>query len=211
MNVKKQFIEGLITQNPVLVQLLGMCPMLAITTSMFNGLGMGLSVMIILTCSNVVISLLRKIIPNKVRIACYIVVIASFVTIVDLLLKAYVPALSASLGLFIPLIVVNCIILGRAEGFASKNGVVSSALDGIFQGFGNMVALTIMCIIREFLGAGTFGGGILNGGDGIQILSSDVAALGMILPVGGFLTLGVFIAVVQYFMNKPKKNKEVAK
>jgi electron transport complex protein RnfE len=211
MNVKKQFIEGLITQNPVLVQLLGMCPMLAITTSMFNGLGMGLSVMIILTCSNVVISLLRKIIPNKVRIACYIVVIASFVTIVDLLLKAYVPALSASLGLFIPLIVVNCIILGRAEGFASKNGVVASALDGIFQGFGNMVALTIMCIIREFLGAGTFGGGILNGGDGIQILSSDVAALGMILPVGGFLTLGVFIAVVQYFMNKPKKNKEVAK
>jgi electron transport complex protein RnfE len=211
MNVKKQFIEGLITQNPVLVQLLGMCPMLAITTSMFNGLGMGLSVMIILTCSNVVISILRKIIPNKVRIACYIVVIASFVTIVDLLLKAYVPALSASLGLFIPLIVVNCIILGRAEGFASKNGVVASALDGIFQGFGNMVALTIMCIIREFLGAGTFGGGILNGGDGIQILSSDVAALGMILPVGGFLTLGVFIAVVQYFMNKPKKNKEVAK
>jgi electron transport complex protein RnfE len=211
MNVKKQFIEGLITQNPVLVQLLGMCPMLAITTSMFNGLGMGLSVMIILTCSNVVISLLRKIIPNKVRIACYIVVIASFVTIVDLLLKAYVPALSASLGLFIPLIVVNCIILGRAEGFASKNGVVASALDGIFQGFGNMVALTIMCIIREFLGAGTFGGGILNGGDGIQILSSDVAALGMILPVGGFLTLGCFIAVVQYFMNKPKKNKEVAK
>ena len=179
MNVKKQFFEGLITQNPVLVQLLGMCPILAITTSMFNGLGMGLSVMIILTCSNVVISALRKIIPSKVRIACYIV--------------------------------VNCIILGRAEGYASKNGIAGSALDGIFQGFGNMVALTIMCIIREFFGAGTFGGGILNGGKGIQIIPADAAALGMILPVGGFLTLGIFIAVVQYFMNKPKKNKEVAK
>lgn len=211
MNVKKQFIDGLITQNPVLVQLLGMCPMLAITTSMFNGLGMGLAVMVILTCSNVVISALRKIIPSKVRIACYIVVIAGFVTMVDLLLKAFVPALSKSLGLFIPLIVVNCIILGRAEGFASKNGIAASALDGIFQGFGNMVALTIMCIIREFLGAGTFGSGVLNGGAGYQILPESVAALGMILPVGGFLTLGCVIAVVQYFMNKPKKTKEVAK
>ena len=211
MNVKKQFIDGLITQNPVLVQLLGMCPMLAITTSMFNGLGMGLAVMVILTCSNIVISALRKIIPSKVRIACYIVVIAGFVTMVDLLLKAFVPALSKSLGLFIPLIVVNCIILGRAEGFASKNGIAASALDGIFQGFGNMVALTIMCIIREFLGAGTFGGGLLNGGAGYQILPESVAALGMILPVGGFLTLGCVIAAVQYFMNKPKKTKEVAK
>ena len=211
MNVKKQFIDGLITQNPVLVQLLGMCPMLAITTSMFNGLGMGLAVMVILTCSNVVISALRKIIPSKVRIACYIVVIAGFVTMVDLLLKAFVPALSKSLGLFIPLIVVNCIILGRAEGFASKNGIAASALDGIFQGFGNMVALTIMCIIREFLGAGTFGSGVLNGGAGYQILPESVAALGMILPVGGFLTLGCVIAAVQYFMNRPKKTKEVAK
>ncbi len=211
MNVKKQFFEGLITQNPALVQLLGMCPLLAITTSMFNGIGMGLSVMIILTCSNVVISALRKIIPNKVRIACYIVVIAGFVTMVDLLLKAFVPALSSSLGLFIPLIVVNCIILGRAEGFASKSGVGASALDGIFQGFGNMVALTIMSVIREFLGAGTFGGGLLNGGAGYQILPSNVAALGMVLPVGGFLTLGFVIAAVQYFMNKPKKSKEVAK
>ena len=211
MNVKKQFWDGLITQNPVLVQLLGMCPTLAITTSLFNGLGMGLSVLIILTCANVVISALRKIIPNKVRIACFIVVISSFVTMVDLLLKAFVPALSKSLGLFIPLIVVNCIILGRAEGFASKNGIGAAALDGIFQGFGNMVALTIMCVIREFLGAGTFGGGLLNGGKGIQILPPDTVALGMILPVGGFLTLGVGIAAVQYFINKPKNTKEVAK
>lgn len=210
MNVKKQFWEGLITQNPVFVQLLGMCPMLAITTSMFNGIGMGLSVMVILTCSNVVISLLRNVIPNKVRIACYIVVIASFVTIVDLILKAYVPALSASLGLFIPLIVVNCIILGRAEGFASKNSVAASALDGVFQGFGNMVALTVMCIVRELLGAGTFGAGLLNGGAGFRILSENVVALGMVLPVGGFLTLGFLIAAMQYFLNKPKK-KEVAK
>ena len=211
MNVKKQFFEGLITQNPALVQLLGMCPMLAITTSMFNGIGMGVAVIVILTCSNVVISALRKIIPSKVRIACYIVVIAGFVTMVDLLLKAFIPALSKSLGLFIPLIVVNCIILGRAEGFASKNGIGASALDGIFQGFGNMVALTIMCIIREFLGAGTFGGGLLNGGAGFQILPENVVALGMILPVGGFLTLGIVIAAVQYFMSKPKKSKEVAK
>ena len=211
MNVKKQFFEGLITQNPALVQLLGMCPLLAITTSMFNGIGTGAAVIIILTCSNVVISALRKIIPGKVRIACYIVVIAGFVTMVDLLLKAFIPALSKSLGLFIPLIVVNCIILGRAEGFASKNGIGASALDGIFQGFGNMCALTLMCIIREFLGAGTFGGGLLNGGAGFQILPENVVALGMILPVGGFLTLGVVIAAVQYFMNKPKKTKEVAK
>ncbi len=211
MNVKKQFFEGLITQNPALVQLLGMCPLLAITTSMFNGIGMGVAVIVILTCSNIVISALRKIIPGKVRIACYIVVIAGFVTMVDLLLKAFIPALSKSLGLFIPLIVVNCIILGRAEGFASKNGIGASALDGIFQGFGNMCALTLMCIIREFLGAGTFGGGLLNNGNGFQILPQDVVALGMILPVGGFLTLGVVIAAVQYFMSKPKKSKEVAK
>ena len=210
MNIKGQFLDGLIRQNPALVQLLGMCPLLAITTSMFNGLGMGLSVMIILTASNVVISALRKIIPNKVRIACFIVVIAGFVTMVDLLLKAFVPALSKSLGLFIPLIVVNCIILGRAEGYASKNGIGGSFFDGIFQGFGNMVALTIMSVIHEFLGAGTFGGGLLNGGKGIQILPPDTVALGMILPVGGFLTLGFVIAAVQYFMNKPKKNKEVA-
>lgn len=211
MNVKKQFSEGLITQNPALVQLLGMCPLLAITTSLFNGLGMGVMVIAVLTCSNIVISALRKIIPSKVRIACYIVVIAGFVTMVDLLIKGFVPSLSSSLGLFIPLIVVNCVVLGRAEGFASKNSIGASALDGIFQGIGYTVALVIMCVIREFLGAGTFGAGLLNGGAGFQILPSNVVALGMVLPVGGFLTLGIVIAVVQYFMSKPKKNKEVAK
>ena len=136
MDIKKQFNEGLLTKNPVTVQLLGMCSVLAITTSLFNGLGMGLSVTIILTCSNILISLLRKVIPSQIRIAAYIVIIAGFVTVVDLLLKAFLPALSESLGMFIPLIVVNCIILGRAEAFASKNGVLASAVDGLCQGFG---------------------------------------------------------------------------
>ena len=211
MNFKKQLKDGLVTQNPALVQLIGMCPLLAITTSLFNGIGMGIAVVLILTCSNIVIAALRKIIPNKVRIACYIVVIAGFVTMVDLLVQGFVPALSASLGLFIPLIVVNCIILGRAEAFSSKNSIGASALDGIFQGIGYMIVLIIMSVVREFLGNGTFGGGILNGGDGIRIIPESGAALGMILPVGGFLTRGVVIAVAQYLMNRPKKNKEVAK
>ena len=210
MNVKKQFFDGLINQNPSLVQLLGMCSTLAITTSMFNGLGMGLAVTIILTCSNVVISALRKIIPNKVRIACYIVVIAGFVTCVDLLIQAFVPALSESLGVFIPLIVVNCIILGRAESFSYKNGVAASFWDGIFQGFGYTVVLMVMCIIREFLGAGTFGV-ILNGGDGIQILPEQFPIGMLTLPVGGFLVLGCLIALMQWALSRPKKNKEESK
>lgn len=213
MNVKKQLMDGLVHQNPVTVQLLGMCSVLAITTTLFNGIGMGLSVLVILTCANVVISLMRKIIPSKVRIACYIVVIAGFVTIVELVLKAYLPDLSDSLGLFIPLIVVNCIILGRAEGFASKNGVAASALDGVFQGLGYTWVLVVMCIIREFLGNGTFGTGVF-GPDGIRILPEGIPALGMILPVGGFLTMAVLIAAMQYLLNRPKKDKtkeEVAK
>ena len=211
MNLKKQFMEGLLTQNPVLVQVLGMCSTMAITTSFFNGLGMGVAVLVILTLSNVIISLIRKIVPDKIRIAMFIVVIAGFVTMVDLFLQAFVPALAESLGVFIPLIVVNCIILGRAESFSYKNGVAASFFDGIFQGIGYTVVLLAMCIIREFLGAGTFGGGLLNGGAGFQILPENVVALGMILPVGGFLTLGIVIAAVQYFMSKPKKSKEVAK
>ena len=208
MNFGKQLKEGLITQNPVLVQVLGMCSTMAITTSFFNGLGMGVSVLIILTLSNIFISLLRKIIPNEVRIACYIVVIAGFVTCVDLLLKAFVPALSSSLGVFIPLIVVNCIILGRAEGFASKNGVGASAVDGICQGIGYTLVLIVMCVFREFFGAGTFGGGILNGGDGIQILPEQFPIGMLTLPVGGFLTLGCLIAVMQWALAKSEKKKE---
>ena len=209
MDIKKQLRDGLLTQNPVLVQLLGMCSTMAITTTLFNGIGMGLCVTIILICSNVVISLLRKVIPSKSRIAAYVVVIAGFVTIVDLLMQAYLPSLSESLGIFIPLIVVNCIILGRAEAFASKNSVAASALDGVFQGLGYTIVLVIMCVVREFLGSGTFGGGILGvDGAGIRILPEQFPAMMMILPVGGFLTLGVLIAVVQYFLNKSKKGAD---
>ena len=212
MNVKKQFLEGLLTKNPVLVQLLGMCSTLAITTNLFNGLGMGISVTIILICSNVLISALRNVIPSQIRIAAYIVIIAGFVTIVDLLLQAYLPDLAASLGVFIPLIVVNCIILGRAEAFASKNRVWASFLDGLFQGIGYTAALVVMCVIREFLGAGTFGGGILCGGEGIRIIPEGYPAMQMIMPVGGFLTLGFIIAGFQWLMKRmAAKNKEGAK
>ena len=212
MNLKKQFVEGLLTQNPVLVQVLGMCSTMAITTSFFNGLGMGLAVTVILTLSNVIIAAIRKIIPDKIRIAMFIVVIAGFVTCVDLLIQAFVPALSSSLGVFIPLIVVNCIILGRAEAFSYKNGIGASFFDGIFQGIGYTLVLLVMCIIREFLGAGTFGGGIM-GPDlkGIQILPSQFPAGMLTLPVGGFLVLGCLIALMQWALARPKKNKEESK
>ncbi|MBR3059350.1 MAG: electron transport complex subunit E [Oscillospiraceae bacterium] len=209
MNVKKQFREGLLTNNPVLVQLLGMCSTMAITTTLFNGIGMGVSVIVILTCSNIVISLLRRIIPSTIRIACYIVVVAGFVTIVDLLMQAFLPSLSESLGVFIPLIVVNCIILARAEAFASKNGVAASALDGIFQGVGYTLVLIVMCVIREFLGSGTFGGGLLGPeGAGIRILPEGTAATFLVLPVGGFLTLGCLIALMQYLLRKSEERKK---
>ena len=209
MNFKKQLKEGLLTDNPVLSQLLGMCSTMAITTTLFNGIGMGLSVTIILICSNVVISLLRKVIPDKIRIAAYIVIIAGFVTMVDLLLKAFLPALSDSLGVFIPLIVVNCIILGRAESYASKNGILASAVDGLTQGIGYTAALVIMCIIRELLGSGTFGKGVF-GADGIRILPAQYPALMIILPVGGFLTLGCLIALTQW-VNRKLAAREAAK
>ena len=209
MNVKKQFREGLLTNNPVLVQLLGMCSTMAITTTLFNGIGMGVSVIVILTCSNIVISLLRKIIPSTIRIACYIVVVAGFVTIVDLLMQAFLPSLSESLGVFIPLIVVNCIILARAEAFASRNGVAASALDGIFQGVGYTLVLIVMCVIREFLGSGTFGGGLLGpDGAGIRILPEGTAATFLVLPVGGFLTLGCLIALMQYLLRRSEEKKK---
>lgn len=214
MNFKKQLKEGLLTKNPVLVQLLGMCSTLAITTSLFNGIGMGLAVTVILTCSNILISALRKVIPGEIRIASYIVIIAGFVTIVDLLLQAFLTELAESLGVFIPLIVVNCIILGRAEGFASKNGVLASAVDGLCQGIGYTTALVIVCIIREFLGSGTFGGGLLNGGEGIRILPEGTPAMLVVMPVGGFLVLGCVIAASQWLMKRleiKNKKKEAAK
>ena len=214
MNFKKQFTEGLLTKNPVTVQLLGMCSTLAITTSLFNGLGMGAAVTIITICSNVLISALRKVIPNQIRIAAYITIIAGFVTVVDLFLQAFIPDLAASLGVFIPLIVVNCMVLGRAEAFASKNGVLASAVDGLCQGIGYTVALVITCIIRELLGSGTFGGGLLNNGEGIRIIPEGIPAMQIVMPVGGFLVLGFVIAGSQYLMKKRetrKKDKEAAK
>jgi len=209
MNFKKQFNEGLLTKNPVTVQLLGMCSTLAITTSLFNGIGMGLAVTIITICSNVLISALRKVIPNQIRIAAYITIIAGFVTVVDLLLQAFIPALSESLGVFIPLIVVNCMVLGRAEAFASKNGVLASAVDGLCQGIGYTVALVITCVIRELLGSGTFGGGLLGpGGAGITIIPQPFPAMQLVMPVGGFIVLGFVIAGSQALMkNLEKKNK----
>ena len=221
MNIKKQFSEGLITNNPVLVQQIGMCATMAITTTLFNGVGMGLSVLIILTCCNVVISAIRKIIPGEIRLAIFVVVIAGFVTIVDMLLKAFVPALSEALGVFIPLIVVNCIIIGRAEAFCQKMPVKDSFFDGIFQGLGYTVVLILMCVFREFVGSGKFGGGLIditNGfrftldgtGSGIQIFPSEYGAGIMNLPFGGFITLGLLIAVMQYALKKSAKKKALA-
>ena len=210
MNIGKMFKEGLLTKNPVFVQLLGMCSTLAITTSLFNGIGMGVSVTIILICSNVLISALRKVIPSQIRIAAYITIIAGFVTVVDLLMQAFLPDLSESLGVFIPLIVVNCMILGRAEALASKNGVLASALDGLFQGVGYTVALVVVCVIRELMGAGTCGGGLLNGGEGIRIIPECYPAMQMVMPVGGFLTLGFVIAGFQWLM-KQIRAKEAKK
>lgn len=214
MNFPKQLKDGILTKNPVLVQMLGMCSTLAISTSLFNGLGMGVAVTIITICSNILISALRKVIPSQVRIAAYITIIAGFVTIVDMLLKAFIPALSESLGVFIPLIVVNCIVLGRAEGFASKHGVLESAADGLCQGIGYTTALVLICVIRELLGAGTFGGGLLNGGEGIRIIPEGYPAMHIIMPVGGFMVMGFVLAGSQWLtkrMERNQKKKEAAK
>ena len=210
MNLGKQFKDGMLTQNPVLVQVLGMCSTMAITTSFFNGIGMGVAVTIILTLSNMIIAAMRKITPDKIRIAMFIVVIAGFVTCVDLSIQAFLPDLANSLGVFIPLIVVNCIILGRAEAFSYKNGVVASMFDGIFQGIGYTWVLLAMCIIREFLGKGAFGGGVL-GANGVQIFPSDFGVGMLTLPVGGFLVLAALIAAMQWALARPKKDKEESK
>ena len=198
MNFGKQFKEGLLTNNPVTVQLLGMCSTMAITTSIANGIGMGVSVTIILTLSNIFIALLRKVIPDEVRIACFIVVIAGFVTMVDLSLQAFFPDIAKLLGVFIPLIVVNCIILGRAESFASKNSVAASAVDGICQGIGYTAVLLVLCFVRELLGAGKL--------LGVQVMPASYTPAGMlILPVGGFLCLGALIAAMQWGLAKADK------
>ncbi len=190
----KQLKEGLLTNNPTLVQLLGMCPTLATTTSVENAFGMGVAATAVLVCSNLFISLLRKFIPKQVRIAAYIVIISGFVTAVELLMRAYFYSLYQSLGLFIPLIVVNCIILARAEAFASKNPVLPSVVDGVGMGLGFTFALMLIAVVRELLGSGT----IL----GFRIMPEAYEPMVIfILPAGAFMTLGFIIAAVQKIQN----------
>ncbi|MFV0346605.1 MAG: electron transport complex subunit RsxE [Bacteroidales bacterium] len=195
MSQLKNFSKGFIKENPVFVLLLGMCPTLGVTSSAVNGLGMGLATTFVLVMSNIVVSLVSSFIPDKVRIPAYIVIIATFVTVVQMFMEAYVPALFDSLGLFIPLIVVNCIVLGRAEAFASKNGVLSSAVDGLGMGLGFSFALVILGACRELLGAGTIWSHAL--------LPESTNMLLFILPPGAFITLGYLILMV----NKLRKQK----
>ncbi|MBU0488683.1 MAG: electron transport complex subunit E [Bacteroidetes bacterium] len=193
MNQFRNFTKGLAIENPVFALLLGLCPTLGVTTSAINGLGMGLATTFVLICSNVFISLLKNMIPNKVRIPAFIVVIASFVTIVDLVMAGFVPALHEQLGLFIPLIVVNCIVLGRAEAFASKNSVFSSLIDGVGMGFGFAIALTILGGVRELLGSKAFFGMKLAEGDGMLVF---------VLAPGAFICLGYLIALSNRILKK---------
>lgn len=195
MSLGKIIKNGLIDENPIFVQVIGMCPTLAVTTSAINGLGMGLSTTAVLVCSNIVIAMMRKIIPSKIRIPAFIVVIATFVTIIGMLLKAYIPSLDVALGLFIPLIVVNCLILGRAESFASKNKTLESAADGLGMGLGFTLSLTVLAAIREILGNGSLFGINLFG-------ASFEPALLFILPPGAFLTLGFLLAGLNKLKNK---------
>lgn len=186
MNQWTNFSKGFIKENPVFTLLLGLCPTLAVTSSAFNGLGMGIATTFVLVCSNIVVSMVKGFIPNRVRIPSFIVIIASFVTIVELVMQAYAPSLFDALGIFIPLIVVNCLVLGRAEGFASKNNTLSSIIDGLGMGLGFTMALTILGGIREMLGAGSIFGAKFIDGDGILVF---------ILQPGAFLVLGYLIAV----------------
>jgi len=198
MNLLKIINNGLVKENPTFRLVLGTCPTLAVTTSAFNGIGMGLSTTAVLVGSNMVISMLRKFIPEKVRIPAFVVVIAAFVTMIQMLLKAYVPSVDKSLGIFIPLIVVNCIILARAEMFASKNAVLPSIFDGIGMGLGFTAALLCMGTVREILGNGTLFGAKVPG-------ISQNPAIAMILPPGGFLTYGIFIGLLNKFSKKKVK------
>ena len=197
MKAIQEFTKGIIKENPVFVMALGLCPTLAVSTSVQNAIGMGAAATFVLLCSNIFISLLKNFIPSKVRIPCYILVIASFVTIVDMVMEAYVPPLHKSLGIFIPLIVVNCIILGRAEAFASKNGVFKSMLDGLGMGLGFMLAIIVIAAIREILGVGT----ILD----IRILpASYKPMIAAILPPGAFITIGLLMGLLNILQNKKK-------
>ncbi|NLT39010.1 MAG: electron transport complex subunit E [Clostridiales bacterium] len=196
-----QLKNGIITENPSLVLLLGMCPTMAVSTSLKNGLGMGFAATAVLICSNFVVSLVRKVIPSKIRIASFVVIIAGFVSMVQMLLEAFIPVLSEALGVFLPLIVVNCIILGRAEAFASKNPPLSSAGDGLSMGLGFTCSLCAMSIVRELLGNGTIW-------DFRLIPPVYEPAMIIIMPAGGFLTLGCLIALVQHLRRKSAAGKE---
>ncbi|QQK07144.1 electron transport complex subunit RsxE [Miniphocaeibacter halophilus] len=203
MSIKKLFKDGIIKNNPVLIQLVGLCSVLGVSTSVINALGMGISLMVVLTLSNLVISLLRNFIPDDIRIPCYIVVIATFVTVVDMVIKAYLPPLYDALGIFIPLIVVNCIILARAEGFASSHGPLVSIMDGIANGIGYTVVITILAFFREVLGAGSI--------FGYEFLSGEtIKPIGIIAQApGSFILLGCILATFNFVMSrKEKKAKE---
>ena len=188
MNNLKTFTNGIIKENPIFVLLLGMCPTLGTTSSAFNGLGMGLATMFVLICSNVVVSSIKRFIPDMVRIPSFIVIIASFVTLLQMIMQAYLPSLYASLGLFIPLIVVNCVVLGRAEAFAAKNNPLSSLLDGAGMGIGFTFALTLLGAVREFLGTGKF--------FDITIIPEEFGMLVFVLAPGAFIALGYLIAII---------------
>jgi Na+-translocating ferredoxin:NAD+ oxidoreductase subunit E len=194
MSLMNEFTKGIIKENPLFRLVLGTCPSLAITTSVDNGLGMGAAFTVVLLGSNIVISAMRKIIPDSVRIPVYVVIIAAFVTMTDLLMHAFTPDLYKALGIFIPLIVVNCIILGRAEAFANRNGIIPSILDALGMGVGFTLALVMVSTVREVLGAGTF--------YGMRVLPEGVPAILMILPPGGFITLGCLLGLLNKLQNK---------
>lgn len=192
------FLNGVLTENPIFRLVLGMCPTMAVTTAAINGIGMGLAATFVLIGSNTVISILRKFVPDEVRIPAFVLIICTFVTMVQMLLQAFVPSLYESLGMFIPLIVVNCIILARAETFASKNGVLASAVDGAGMGIGFTLALTLIAGIRELIGAGTiFGVSVFGGGYEPMLV--------MILPTGGFLTLGILMGIINALAQRTEK------
>jgi len=194
--LRKIFMNGIIDENPTFRMVLGMCPTLAITTAVSNGIGMGLATTVVLVCSNLFISLLRKAIPDEIRIPAFIVVIATFVTIVQLVIKAFLPALDAALGMFIPLIVVNCIIFGRAEAFACKNKPLASIADGLGMGLGFTCAITMICAVRELLGAGTL--------LGVQVMPAGYMPMDLLVkPAGGFIVLGLMMALMNKLL--PKK------
>ena len=213
-NKMKILTNGILNENPVLRLVLGTCPTLAVTTMASNGIGMGLAATFVLLCSNIVISTLRKVIPDQVRIPCYITVIAGFVSVVQMIVKAFLPSLDTALGVYLPLIVVNCIILGRAEMFASKNSILDSALDGIGMGIGFTLTLTVMGSIREILGSGTWMAGLdgllsfLPEGFAIQVLPASVDPFTIMTSApGGFFVFGVLMAGATWLTTRPKKVK----